>query len=75
MGGGRVCVGVQRQRLKADAGGCFGPVAFCPVCPLIKPDPVLSVLITELNVEQRAEAALIGLMLLTVLKLFITLVY
>lgn len=33
MGGGRVCVGRQRQRLRADAGGCFGPIAFCPVCP------------------------------------------
>ena len=67
--------GGQRQRLRADAGGSFGPIAFCPVCPLIQSDPMLSVLITELNVEQRAEGALTGLMLLTVLKLLITLVY
>ncbi len=45
--------GVQRQRHRADAGACFGPLSPCPVCPFIQPGPILSLLITGLNVEQR----------------------
>lgn len=67
--------GVQRRSCRADAGAYSGPITPCPVCPFIQPGPMLSLLITELNVEHRAERALNGLMLLSVLKLLRTVVH